>query len=163
MLQKTESREDYSGGNSNNGELLRDIEELRKALYFHKPPPKITVSSDFLNILGMDCSMSSDSDAKSPRERLLREFEKEALGSGNLFFDFDWKEEQPEIGSSVSPGSDSEDCLENSDLSLIIEAAEEEHNKESELLRRRKAKILQGLETEALMREWPRTFSYEIS
>ncbi|KAM1118674.1 hypothetical protein ACFX2I_042955 [Malus domestica] len=135
MLQKTESREDYSGGNSNNGELLRDIEELRKALYFHKPPPKITVSSDFLNILGMDCSMSS--------ELLI--------------------EEQPEIGSSVSPGSDSEDCLENSDLSLIIEAAEEEHNKESELLRRRKAKILQGLETEALMREWPRTFSYEIS
>ncbi|KAM1012881.1 hypothetical protein ACFX13_043661 [Malus domestica] len=135
MLQKTESREDYSGGNSNNGELLRDIEELRKALYFHKPPPKITVSSDFLNILGMDCSMSS--------ELLI--------------------EDQPEIGSSVSPGSDSEDCLENSDLSLIIEAAEEEHNKESELLRRRKAKILQGLETEALMREWPRTFSYEIS
>ncbi|CAN6582950.1 unnamed protein product [Malus baccata var. baccata] len=153
MLQKTESREDYSGGNSNNGELLRDIEELRKALYFHKPPPKITVSSDFLNILGMDCSM----------KRLLREFEKEALGSGNLFFDFDWKEEQPEIGSSVSPGSDSEDCLENSDLSLIIEAAEEDHKKESELLRTRKAKILQGLETEALMREWPRTFSYEIS
>ncbi|KAM1224044.1 hypothetical protein ACFX2G_043958 [Malus domestica] len=135
MLQKTESREDYSGGNSNNGELLRDIEELRKALYFHKPPPKITVSSDFLNILGMDCSMSSELPI----------------------------EEQPEIGSSVSPGSDSEDCLENSDLSLIIEAAEEEHNKESELLRRRKAKILQGLETEALMREWPRTFSYEIS
>ncbi|KAM1012886.1 hypothetical protein ACFX13_043664 [Malus domestica] len=128
-----------------------------------------SVTSDFLNILGMDCSMSSDSDAESPRELLLREFEKEALGSGNLFFDFDWKEEQPEIGSSVSPGSDSGDCFENSDLSLIIEAAEEEHKKESELLRRRKAKILEGLETEALMREWglnekdfwnsPRTFS----
>ncbi|CAN6582949.1 unnamed protein product [Malus baccata var. baccata] len=37
---KNESREDYSGGNSNNGELLRDIEELSKALYFQKPPPK---------------------------------------------------------------------------------------------------------------------------
>ncbi|XP_050127918.1 protein PLASTID MOVEMENT IMPAIRED 1-RELATED 1-like isoform X2 [Malus sylvestris] len=146
------------------GEFLeeRNHKELRSTYKASKTGKKSlslddvteSVSSDFLSILGMDCSMSSDSDAESPRERLLREFENEALGSGNLFFGFDWKEEQPEIGSCVSPGSDSGDCYENSDLLLIIEAAEEEHKKESELLRRRKAKILEGLETEALMREW---------
>ncbi|KAH0969814.1 hypothetical protein GBA52_028410 [Prunus armeniaca] len=113
-----------------------------------------SVSNDFLSILGMDCCMSSDSDAESPRERLLREFEKDTLASGNLFFNSDWDKEQPEIGSSVSPGSDFGDCFENSDLSLIIQAAEEEHKRASELLKRRKAKILEGLETEALMREW---------
>lgn len=113
-----------------------------------------SVSNDFLSILGMDCCMSSDSDAESPRERLLREFEKDTLASGNLFFNSDWDKEQPEIGSFVSPGSDFGDCFENSDLSLIIQAAEEEHKRASELLKRRKAKILEGLETEALMREW---------
>ncbi|XP_040365727.1 protein PLASTID MOVEMENT IMPAIRED 1-RELATED 1 isoform X1 [Rosa chinensis] len=113
-----------------------------------------SVSNEFLNMLGMDGCWSSNSDPESPRELLLREFEKEALTSGDLFFNVDWNEEQPEIGSSVSPVSYYEDYFENSDLSMIIQAAEEESKRESDLLKRRKATILEGLETEALMREW---------
>ncbi|KAL6212259.1 hypothetical protein ACLB2K_017480 [Fragaria x ananassa] len=113
-----------------------------------------SVSNEFLNMLGMDGCMGSDSDPESPRELLLREFEKEAMTSGDLFLNFDWNEEQPEIGSSVSPVSYYEDYLGNPDLSMIIQAAEEENQRESELLKRRKAKILERLETEALLREW---------
>ncbi|KAL6216828.1 hypothetical protein ACLB2K_010046 [Fragaria x ananassa] len=113
-----------------------------------------SVSNEFLNMLGMDGCMGSDSDPESPRELLLREFEEEAMTSGDLFLNFDWNEEQPEIGSSVSPVSYYEDYLGNPDLSMIIQAAEEENQRESELLKRRKAKILEGLETEALLREW---------
>lgn len=113
-----------------------------------------SVSNEFLNMLGKAGCICSDSDPESPRELLLREFEKEALTCGNVFLNFDWNEDQPKIGSSVSPGFDHEDCFENSDLSMIIQAAEEENKRESELLKRRKAIILEGLETEALMREW---------
>nr|XP_028962623.1 uncharacterized protein LOC114826478 isoform X2 [Malus domestica] len=51
---KNESREDYSGGNSNNGELLRDIEELSKALYFQKPHRRFcfTLLMEDPNLLG---------------------------------------------------------------------------------------------------------------
>ncbi|KAH0969815.1 hypothetical protein GBA52_028411 [Prunus armeniaca] len=37
MLRKTESVSNSSAGNSNHGQLLRDIEEISKALYLHKP------------------------------------------------------------------------------------------------------------------------------
>ncbi|XP_050364441.1 protein PLASTID MOVEMENT IMPAIRED 1-RELATED 1 [Argentina anserina] len=113
-----------------------------------------SVSNEFLSMLEMDGCMSSDSEPESPRELLLREFEKEAMSCGDLFLNLDWNEEQPEVGSSVSPISFYEDYKGNFDLSMIIQAAEEENQRESELLKRRKAKILEGLETEALMQEW---------
>ncbi|KAJ7966395.1 protein PLASTID MOVEMENT IMPAIRED 1-RELATED 1 [Quillaja saponaria] len=137
-----------------------------------------SVASDFLNMLGIEngsSGLSSDGDPQSPRERLFREFEQEALASGNLFFDFQENEEQMKFGLAES-GDPSESSPPNSDVSLIIHAAEdenetsprdcglslifhateEEHEKERQLLitRRRKAKILEDLETEALMQQW---------
>ncbi|XP_061355886.1 protein PLASTID MOVEMENT IMPAIRED 1-RELATED 1-like isoform X2 [Gastrolobium bilobum] len=77
-----------------------------------------SVASDFLNMLAMESGSfgsTSDGDPQSPREQLLRQFEKEALAS----------------------------------------AAEEEHARANQsLIQRRKAKILEDLETDSLMQQW---------
>ncbi|TQE11099.1 hypothetical protein C1H46_003105 [Malus baccata] len=76
MLQKNESREDYSGGNSNNGELLSDIEELSKALYFQKPPPKVLLSSSDGRSKSAGKTPFSDSNPRFVREDLLHKDKK---------------------------------------------------------------------------------------
>lgn len=116
-----------------------------------------SVASEFLNMLGMErCSfdMRSDGDPESPRECLLRQFEKEALASGNFLFDFEAEEEQSDYACTVTPKCGFVDYSEDSELSLILHAAEEDDKSLSELLKRRNAKILEDLETEALMQEW---------
>ncbi|KAH7523851.1 hypothetical protein FEM48_Zijuj06G0055900 [Ziziphus jujuba var. spinosa] len=131
-----------------------------------------SVASEFLNMLGMEhdsFDMRSDGDPESPRECLLRQFEKEALASGNFLFDFDADEEQSDFACTVTPKCGFMDYSEDSNLSLILHATEEEDKRVSELLKRRNAKILEDLETEALMQEWglnekdfqnsPRSFS----
>lgn len=114
-------------------------------------------ASDFLNMLGIEHSpygLSSDSDPDSPRERLLREFEKEAFASGSYIMDFDGNREHEE-DHIAQIASDCGDLSEDFDLSLVIQAAEEEHQMAIQLLsRRRKVKLLEDLETEALMQEW---------
>ncbi|GAU17648.1 hypothetical protein TSUD_07090 [Trifolium subterraneum] len=114
-----------------------------------------SVASDFLKTLALESDSfrsSSDGDPLSPREHLLRQFENEALASDNFAFDFDAIEE--ELG---------EDTLEHncgnyavdSDLSLLIGAAEEEYEMENQsLIQRRKAKIIEDLETDTLMQQW---------
>ncbi|CAK7352866.1 unnamed protein product [Dovyalis caffra] len=117
-----------------------------------------SVASDFLNMLGIEHSpfgLSSDSEPESPRERLLREFEKEAIASSSFIMDFDGNREHKEFDRIGQAGSSYEDLSEDIDLSLVIQAAEQEHLRASQLLsRRRKVKVLEDLETEALMREW---------
>lgn len=117
-----------------------------------------SVASDFLNMLGIEHSpfgLSSDSEPESPRERLLREFEKEAIASGSFIIDFDGNREHEELGRIAQAGSSYEDLSDDLDLSLVIQAAEQEHWRASQLLSgRRKVKVLEDLETEALMREW---------
>ena len=116
-----------------------------------------SVATDFLNMLGMDngsCLTNSDGEPESPRELLWRQFEKEALTSGNVILDVDGKQEESELGCCIAPGFICQDYSEESELSLIVQDAEEEHKRVSELLKRRKAKILEDLETEALMKEW---------
>ncbi|CAI8606028.1 unnamed protein product [Vicia faba] len=114
-----------------------------------------TVASDFLKTLtlGSDSFRSScDGDPLSPREQLLRQFEDEALASGNFTFDFDANEE--ELGEGTC-GHDFGDYAADSDLSLIICAAEEVFERENQsLVQRRKAKILEDLETDSLMQQW---------
>ncbi|KAM6555669.1 hypothetical protein CsatB_002688 [Cannabis sativa] len=115
-----------------------------------------SVAMDFLNMLEVSdesCIKNFDSEPDSPRELLWRQFEKEALDSGNFFHDFDAKQEESEFGFSITPRNSCQDYSEESKLSLIIQDAEEEH-KRSELLNRRKAKLLEDIETEVLMREW---------
>lgn len=101
-----------------------------------------SVANDFLNLLGNEPNPGSDSEPESPRERLLRQFEKEALASGDPIFNLDAMTKK-------------RDCSDNFALSVLIQGAEMEHDRVNPSLRsRRKAEMLENLETEALMREW---------
>ncbi|XP_024959165.1 protein PLASTID MOVEMENT IMPAIRED 1-RELATED 1-like isoform X2 [Cynara cardunculus var. scolymus] len=108
-----------------------------KMVRSHSLDDLTNVVDDFMNLVG------SDSEPESPRELLLRQFEKEALVSGNFAFDLNPKEEQG-------------DCSNIFDLSFLFQETEMERNDGvgPSLISRRKAKILENLETEALMQEW---------
>lgn len=110
-----------------------------KMVRSHSLDDLANVVDDFMNLVG------SDSEPESPRERLLRQFEKEALVSGNFAFDLTPKEEERDSSNIF-------------DLSFLFQEAEMERNDEvgpgPSLISRRKAKILENLETEALMQEW---------
>ncbi|KAF5191974.1 Plastid movement impaired 1-related [Thalictrum thalictroides] len=117
-----------------------------------------SVASEFLNMLGIEHSpfgLSSDSDPESPRERLLRQFEKESLYGGSIF-DFDiGKEEMVEYDYNAPNGSRSENQFEDFELSSIVHVAETEHQRAAEMMKSKaRAKMLEDLETEALMQEW---------
>ncbi|OMO86507.1 hypothetical protein COLO4_21106 [Corchorus olitorius] len=112
-----------------------------------------TVASDFLKMLEMEhdpFSLDSNSALESPRERLLREFENEALASENFILNFGSRREEAEIGS-ISPGCGN--ISEDFALSSLILPSEEQMENLS-LKNRRKVKMLENLETEALMHEW---------
>lgn len=108
------------------------------------------VASEFLDMLGIEDSRfgpTSDSDSESPRERLWKQFEKEALASGNgiLGLDFEDRVEEPCC----------EDVSEDFDLSTIIREAELElQNGILPIDTRFRAKSLEDEETEALMHQF---------
>jgi len=109
-----------------------------------------SVANEFLDMLGIEHSpfgQPSDGDSESPRERLWKQFEKEALASGNaiLGLDFDDGMEEPIC----------EDVVENFDLSAMIHEAELELQSGSQPIDTRlRAKSLEDEETEALMRQF---------
>ncbi|PPS17759.1 hypothetical protein GOBAR_AA02782 [Gossypium barbadense] len=117
-----------------------------------------SVATDFLNMLGIDHSLlglSSESEPESPRERLLRQFEKDTLASGCSLFDFDMAdEEELESGFDTSTASGWGSLTESFDLSSSIQDAEQEYQKETGGRNKTRAKVLEDLESEALMREW---------
>ncbi|KAG4167410.1 hypothetical protein ERO13_A13G192400v2 [Gossypium hirsutum] len=117
-----------------------------------------SVATDFLNMLGIDHSLlglSSESEPESPRERLLRQFEKDTLASGCSLFDFDMAdEEELESGFDTSTASGWGSLTESFDLSSFIQDAEQEYQKETGGRNKTRAKVLEDLESEALMREW---------
>ncbi|MED6122928.1 hypothetical protein PIB30_044521 [Stylosanthes scabra] len=114
-----------------------------------------SVANDFLNMLAMESGtfdLSCGGDPQSPREQLLSQFVEEALSSGNFGLYFDANKE--ELGIDTL-GHDSEDRAVDSELSLTILSAEEDHERESQsLLHRRNAKMLEDLETDSLMQQW---------
>lgn len=114
-----------------------------------------SVASDFLKSLALESDSfrsSCDGDPLSPREQLLRQFEKEVLASGKFTFDFDEVEEELREDAI---GLNCEDCAMDSGLCLISGAAEEGYARENQsLIERRKAKILEDLETDSLMQQW---------
>lgn len=116
------------------------------------------VTSDFLHMLESERSLSGskfNGEPESPREQLLREFEREAFLSGNFVIDFDAAEERVRFDWGALVGSSSEDNPADSILTLALQDAEEEYEQSSQSLRhRRKVKMLEDLETEVLMREW---------
>ncbi|XP_071741693.1 protein PLASTID MOVEMENT IMPAIRED 1-RELATED 1-like [Rutidosis leptorrhynchoides] len=106
-----------------------------------------SVTDDFLNMLKMEQSpftLSSESESNSPRERLLRQFEKDSManGSSSLFnFNID-EDDYDETGFISDPSSASMWGP------VPIPIPEEEAPNKT------KASILEDLETESLMREW---------
>ncbi|KAJ0089978.1 hypothetical protein Patl1_13867 [Pistacia atlantica] len=117
-----------------------------------------SVASEFLNMLRVEHAsfgLSSDGGPSSPRERLLREFEKETLASGNFILGFDTEEDQVHFSCIAPTGSGSWDCFQDFGHFPDIHSSEDEHKSAGWLLKnRRKANILEDLETESLMREW---------
>lgn len=108
------------------------------------------VANEFLDMLGIAHSPSgvtSDSDPESPRERLWKQFEKEALESGDCILGLDFEDgvEEPSC----------EDVAEDFDLSTIIREAELElQHVVPPIDTTFRAKSLEGEETEALMRQF---------
>lgn len=98
-----------------------------------------SIANEFLNMLGIEHSpfgLSSESEPESPRELLLRQFEKETLADGNSLFDFD-------VGYDFPSGSSD------------FETEEHKGEVETEAIKNTtRAKLIEDLETEALMREW---------
>ncbi|KAL1189096.1 Protein PLASTID MOVEMENT IMPAIRED 1-RELATED 1 [Cardamine amara subsp. amara] len=117
-----------------------------------------SVASEFLDMLGIEHSpfgLSSESEPESPRERLLREFEMETLAAGSLFgFTIEADDPQMECDENFSKEyeSDFEECF---DLDSLIHDIEEEYQLEAQArVSEPRAKMLEDLETESLMREW---------
>ncbi|KAJ6803177.1 protein PLASTID MOVEMENT IMPAIRED 1-RELATED 1-like [Iris pallida] len=118
-----------------------------------------TVASEFLNVLGIEHSpfgLSSDSDRESPRELLLKQFEKESLNTSSGLFGVD-------IGSPKEPDwSDAPDAdfAEDFDLSMIVHEAEMEFQMEIEtqaMGSKSRAKLMEDAEMEALTQPSRRT------
>ncbi|KAI3409679.1 C2 NT-type domain-containing protein, partial [Psidium guajava] len=116
------------------------------------------VTSDFLHMMESEQSLAGSNfngEPESPREQLLREFEREAFLSGNFILGLNATEERMRFGCGASVGSSSYDNSEDSILTSVLQDAEEEYEQSSQSLKhRRKVKMLEDLETEVLMREW---------
>ena len=118
-----------------------------------------SVASEFLDMLGIEHSpfgMSSESEPDSPRERLLRQFEKDTLAAGCSLFGFDV--DDGNLGNfpdDAPTGFGLGNLSEDFNLSSAVQALENEHWLPSQASRNNtRAKVLEDLETEALMREW---------
>ncbi|RDX88140.1 Protein PLASTID MOVEMENT IMPAIRED 1-RELATED 1, partial [Mucuna pruriens] len=118
-----------------------------------------SVASEFLSMLGIDHSpmgLSFESEPVSPRECLLRQFEKEALSEGFSWFDLD-------TGNDNEAGGDNDASFGSKQWKFptgikpepSLPELQKEHLIESEDVRsKQKVQMLEDLETEALMREW---------
>ncbi|XP_057428620.1 protein PLASTID MOVEMENT IMPAIRED 1-RELATED 1-like [Lotus japonicus] len=118
-----------------------------------------SVATEFLSMLGMDHSpggLSSESEPESPRELLLRQFEKEALNGGFPLFAFDMDDDnEADDGYDVPTESELWNFSEGIESSSLLQDLPKEHLVESQDMKsKQKAQMLEDLETEALMREW---------
>ncbi|PHU09231.1 hypothetical protein BC332_21091 [Capsicum chinense] len=117
-----------------------------------------SVANDFLDMLNIEqksADLSSNSCLDSPRECLLRQFEKETLSSGNSIFDFDATDDQMKFSGIASSVHGRVACSDDFDLSSVIMDFEKDHKRGTQSLRsKRNAKMIVTLETEALMQDW---------
>lgn len=116
-----------------------------------------SVATDFLEMLGIDhspFSLSSESEPESPRERLLRQFEKDALANGGLL-NFNIENYPVELASEIPMRSSWETVSEDFHHPPIFEGLEEMSKIETDAFgAKTRASKMEDLETEALMREW---------
>lgn len=149
-LESSEEQEDYR-------EIELDVKS-RKGKSLSLDDITDSVASEFLDMLGIEHSppcLSSESEPDSPRERLLRQFEKEALAGGCSLFDFGIGNGEAECGYNDAAESGWGYSTEGLEFSSVIHAAEEEYLiATQEVKSKAKAKMLEDLETETLMREW---------
>lgn len=114
-----------------------------------------SVATDFLEMLGIDhspFSMSSGSEPDSPRERLLRQFEKDALTNGGLL---NFEDSPVALASDVPMGSSWGTFSEDFHHPTIFEGFEEMSKIETDaFMAKTRASRMEDLETESLMREW---------
>ncbi|KAH0907005.1 hypothetical protein HID58_038832 [Brassica napus] len=110
-----------------------------------------SVANEFLDMLGIEHSplgLTSESEPESPRERLLREFEMETLADSSLF--------GFSIQSDADPQTEVDENYESDfDIASLVHDIEEEYQIETQArVSNPRAKMLEDLETESLMREW---------
>ncbi|CAK9259447.1 unnamed protein product [Sphagnum jensenii] len=108
------------------------------------------VAGEFLDLLETQAGpvpliLTSDSESDSPRARLLKQFEQEAMLEGGLSLGLDLAETPALYLNEV----------EDVELASIMEAAESELQKATQsVLSKSRGKLLEDAETEALMQEW---------
>ncbi|KAM7513015.1 hypothetical protein LguiB_011890 [Lonicera macranthoides] len=117
-----------------------------------------SIACDFLDLLGIEHSpfgVSSESEPDSPRERLLRQFEKDTLANGCSLFNFDLDGDLAEFGGDDPSVSRWGPVSEDREHPSVEQSFEEIQNTSSEAMRNKtKASMLEDLETEVLMHEW---------
>ncbi|XP_019056335.1 PREDICTED: protein PLASTID MOVEMENT IMPAIRED 1-RELATED 1 isoform X2 [Tarenaya hassleriana] len=153
-LDPEEDQENYA-----EAEEINSITPIKGVISRNSSDVTDSVASEFLNMLGIEHSpfgLSFSSEPESPRERLLREFEKETLAIGSSLFDFNIEDDEPQMEyDEEHPEEAASDFEEDFDLASIIHDIEEEFQWETqERIARPRAKVLEDFETEALMREW---------
>ncbi|KAM7460401.1 hypothetical protein LguiB_036239 [Lonicera macranthoides] len=130
--------------------IFHDLSIFESALLESSIDKKKFLKQESFEQSQMDMDFNSEPD--SPRKRLLRQFEKDYIASGNPIFNFEEAEPvEMEFTSAASTRYTFGDCTEDFDF----QSAEKESDRVSQSLRSRKdAKILENLETQALMQQW---------
>ncbi|KAI3454166.1 hypothetical protein Pfo_010829 [Paulownia fortunei] len=116
-----------------------------------------SIENDFLNMLSIDQSQDDivSGSGHDPPGDLLRLFEVDTLPRGNPILDTDLMAEQRESCCFTPSGYRKVAFADDYDLSFAIQAVERNHGSVNQSLRsKRNAKVLENLETEALMHEW---------
>ncbi|CAN0839283.1 Protein PLASTID MOVEMENT IMPAIRED 1-RELATED 1 [Linum grandiflorum] len=123
------------------------------------PDDADSIATEFLDMLGVQHSpfgLSSESEPESPREQLLRQFEKDALAGGFSLFDYnpdDWDDLESTNNGMMESGYDQ--SVGGFDLSSFIDDANEDHQQATHPQGKKiGAKMLEDFETEVLMHEW---------
>ncbi|KAL0407670.1 UNVERIFIED_CONTAM: protein PLASTID MOVEMENT IMPAIRED 1-RELATED 2 [Sesamum radiatum] len=112
-----------------------------------------SIENDFLNMLSIDLSQEDmvSGSGPDPPGILLSGFEEDALAGENTILDADLMAEQEDFTSSSFR---KETFADDFDLSFAMQAVETKQGSVTQALRsKRNAKILENLETEALMNE----------
>ncbi|KAL0426820.1 UNVERIFIED_CONTAM: protein PLASTID MOVEMENT IMPAIRED 1-RELATED 1 [Sesamum latifolium] len=116
-----------------------------------------SVASDFLDILGIEHSpfgLIFEGEPESPRERLLKEFERDVVANGGLL-NFGFENDPAECVSNMRMDSVWEAITSDFHQPSICEVLHEMPKIETDVFRiKTRASRLEDLETEALMRDW---------
>ncbi|KAL2553812.1 hypothetical protein Fot_07431 [Forsythia ovata] len=139
-------------------EIQSNYRDHRKGKSLSLDDVNESVASEFLERLEIEHSpfgLSSESEPESPRERLLRQFEKDALSGGSSLFNFDMDNNSSEFVNDFQSDSVWEPIYEDFHNSSMFQDYEEMTKIETDAVRTKtRASVLEGLETEVLMREW---------